>query len=267
MLCYWILRRPDGTPAGLVRMQNGRVTLKPTVPIAGSFTLFSASSAVPIMPETETELPGAEALLGMEGDRMTCFAAADTAASAATYRKRISRFYTTQAEKPLKKDAPSRDEPIMSHVKENNLQTEPEPARQLNDMSQINTIKSDSISDSAQKVQAFSVLLQRAGAFFDAYEEDNVDNPVQKEDNSVETPVGIDLFSQEYPGARWRYVEGTDVLPHYEGTWTQPNGQTLHILAVRGHAAPRPPRALMGFTRYLRDRDGTGYWLRLTPLP
>ena len=25
--------------------------------------------------------------------------------------------------------------------------------------------------------------------------------------------------------------------------------------------------ALYGFTRFLRDRDGTGYWLRLTPLP
>ena len=78
---------------------------------------------------------------------------------------------------------------------------------------------------------------------------------------------GIDLFAQEYPGARWRYVDGTDVLAHYEGTWRQPNGQMLHILAVRGRAAPRPPRALYGFTRFLRDRDGTGYWLRLTPLP
>ena len=92
-----------------------------------------------------------------------------------------------------------------------------------------------------------------------------MDNLVQKVDNQEGN--GIDLFAQEYPGARWRYVDGADVLPHYEGVWRQPGGQTMHILAVRGRAAPRPPRALFGFTRFLRDRDGTGYWLRLTPLP
>ena len=88
---------------------------------------------------------------------------------------------------------------------------------------------------------------------------------VQKEDIEAKDG-GIDLFREAFPGARWRYVDGADILPHYEGTWRQPNGGTVHILAVRGRAAPRPPRALWGFTRYLRDRDGTGYWLRITPL-
>ncbi len=127
-------------------------------------------------------------------------------------------------------------------------------------------ISVDSISDSAQDARTFSLLLQRAEAFYAAYEGEPADNMVQKEDTIAEAG-GIDLFSQAFPGARWRYVDGTNVLPHYEGTWKQPNGPTLHILAVRGHAAPRPPRSLLGFTRYLRDRDGTGYWLRLTPLP
>jgi hypothetical protein len=159
----------------------------------------------------------------------------------------MSHIHTTEAE--TVEDAP-KDEPDLSH----NSTTE--------------TQSRDSIADTARETESFTQLLKRAEAFYAAYEGDgNVDNSVQKEDNSAELPRGITLFPQEYPGARWRYIEGADVLPHYEGTWKQPNGQTLHILAVRGRAAPRPPRALLGFTRYLRDRDGTGYWLRLTPLP
>ncbi len=268
MLCYWILRRPDGTPAGLVRVQNDRVTLKPTVPIEGRFTLFSGTDAVPIVPERETVLPRAEALLGTDGDRETCFAAAENAAPLAAYRKRLSRFYTIKAQKAVPDDASAPDELILSHAEDVEVPVTPEAEESADDISHFRTIQSDSISDSAQKVQAFSTLLQRAEAFYSAYEDNAsascADNMVQNRDMQAE--VGIDLFSQEYPGARWRYVDGSGVLPHYEGTWTQPNGQTLHILAVRGYAAPRPPRALLGFTRFLRDRDGTGYWLRLTPL-
>ena len=266
MLCYWILRRPDGTAIGLVRVLNDRVTLKPTVPVAGTFTLFSEGSAVPITPESETVLPGAVALLGTDGDRVTCFAAAENAASAAVYRKRLSRIYTIKTD-PIADRVPAAPiAPNLSHAEE-----KPELNEESEDsLSHIRTISAKSVPDSVRDTQAFSALLNRAEAFFAAYEEDlstpAVDNPVQKKDNYVEAH-GIDLFAREYPGARWRYVDGTDVLPHYEGTWRQPNGPTLHILAVRGHAAPRPPRALFGFTRFLRDRDGTGYWLRLTPLP
>lgn len=267
MLCYWILRRPDGSAVGLVRVQNSRVALKLTVPVNGSFTLFSKTSAVPIMPESETELAGAEALLGMDGDHVTCFAAAETAAPMAVYREIMSQNNTIKTKDTPSDTKSTKIEPKLTQPDGEEARPKPKTTEQMDNISQNNTIQVDSVSDSTQKVQAFSVLLQRANAFFDAYEKNTVDNSVQKEDNSTDIPVGIDLFSQEYPGARWRYVEGMDVLPHYEGTWTQPNGQTMHILAVRGYAAPRPPRALMGFTRFLRDRDGTGYWLRLTPLP
>ena len=267
MLCYWILKRTDGTPVGLVRVQNDRVLLKPTVPIEGSFTLFSETDAVPIVPGSETHLPGAAAVLGMENERVTCFAAADNAASAAHYRKRLSRNRTN-----VMQNTPSEaDESKLSHVDISQTPITEDNAPESDCLSRLHTIEPDSIADSAQTVQAFSALLQRAEAFYAAYEGESsaptADTMAQKEDIYMEEHSGIDLFSQEYPGARWRYVDGTDVLPHYEGTWRQPNGQTLHILAVRGRAAPRPPRALLGFTRFLRDRDGTGYWLRLTPLP
>ena len=267
MLCYWILRRPDGSAVGLVRVQNDRVTLKLTAPTDGSFTLFSETSAVPILPESETELPGAQALLGTDGDRVTCFAAAETAAPMSVYCNRLSQNNTIETKGAAAAVGSAIHEPNISQEDGGKVQINQKPAEQEDDISHNSTRLTDSVTDSSQKVQAFSVLLQRSGTFFEAFEENAVDNTVQKEDSKADVPVGIDLFSQEYPGARWRYVEGTDVLPHYEGTWSQPNGQTLHILAVRGYAAPRPPRALLGFTRFLRDRDGTGYWLRLTPLP
>lgn len=267
MLCYWIIRRPDGSPAGLVRVRNDLVLLKPTVPVSGTFTLFSDDAAVPIIPESETRLPCPKAVLGMDGDRVTCFAAAEHAASMPSYRKRLSRLCTIKSSEPV--NQPMSDDPIpnLSHVENDSAHSAPDTTVSADSMSQFNTIYMSSISDSTRDAQAFSLLLQRAEAFYAAYEGDSADDMVQKEDSSADMSSGIDLFSQEFPGARWRYVDGTDVLPHYEGTWKQPSGTTLHILAVRGHAAPRPPRALLGFTRFLRDRDGTGYWLRLTPLP
>lgn len=266
MLCYWILRLPDGSPAGLVRVQNDRVRLSLSAPVKGCFTLFSKTDAVPVVAESETVLPYPEAVLGTDGDRVTCFAAAEHAAQLAEYRNRLSCFYTTHMTKAENSDPAPESIPILSHdgpVSAASVRGEPSVSDY---MYHNNTIQRDSISDSVQDARAFSLLLQRADAFYAAYEADPADDMVQKEDMKTE-PVGIDLFSQEFPGARWRYVDGSDVLPHYEGMWKQPNGPTMHILAVRGHAAPRPPRALLGFTRFLRDRDGAGYWLRLTPLP
>ncbi len=266
MLCYWILRLTDGSPAGLIRVQNDRVRLSLSVPVEGRFTLFSETGAVPIVPESETVLPCPEALVGTDGDRVTCFAAAEHAAPLAAYRKRLSRLYTIHEHKTVPERVSSTDEPNLSHIETSVPSDPPDSETPQSNMSHFDRASVDSVSDSAWEAQAFSLLLQRAEAFYAAYEGDPADDMVQNKDMATE-PGGIDLFSQEFPGARWRYVDGTDVLPHYEGTWKQPNGPTLHILAVRGHAAPRPPRSLLGFTRYLRDRDGTGYWLRLTPLP
>lgn len=267
MLCYWIVRRPDGSPAGLVRVQGDRARLSLSAPVEGSFTLFSATDAVPIVPESETVLSCPEAVLGTDGDRVTCFAAAEHAAPPAAYRKRISCFRTTSEKESVSKDVSPVTEPILSHIEIETPSSPSDIETKADNMHRFSRISVDSISDSAQDTRAFSLLLQRAEAFYATYEGDPADDMVQNEDSITDASDGIDLFSQAFPGARWRYVDGTDVLPHYEGTWKQPNGPTLHILAVRGHAAPRPPRSLLGFTRYLRDRDGTGYWLRLTPLP
>ena len=271
MLCYWILKRTDGTPAGLVRVIDDRVTLTLSAPVAGTFTLFSDTDAVPVLPDREVHLPGAAAVLGAEGTRVTCFAAAETAAPLSVYRKRLSHIYT-KSEEPVAPPviaAPAPEEMSRNHtMKAIESEDIPKTDPYISHNSTMKTPIRDSIADTARETESFTQLLKRAEAFYAAYEENaDADNMVQKEDSSVEAPRGIMLFPQEYPGACWRYIEGADVLPHYEGTWKQPNGQTLHILAVRGRAAPRPPRALLGFTRFLRDENGVGYWLRLTPLP
>ncbi|MBQ1820598.1 MAG: hypothetical protein II117_03235 [Clostridia bacterium] len=283
MLSYWILKRPDGKPAGLVRVENDRVLLTLTGEIEGSFTLFSETGAIPILPESETVLPGALAVLCAQGDRVTGFAAASGAAPIAVYRRRLSQIYTKTAAESVSAPPQAEPEPVQAEPAENISQNStmkakltPIIAEKSEDISQNNTIKKEehmeTVTETARDTAEFSLLLRHAESFFAAYEgersNEDVDNMVQKEDNrGTHEEGGIDIFTQEFPGARWRYVDGTDVLPHYEGTWRQPNGQTLHILAVRGRAAPRPPRALLGFTRFLRDGDGNGYWLRLTPLP
>lgn len=271
MLCYWILRRPDKSPAGLVRVENDRVTLRLSAEVPGSFTLFSAAAAVPIEPERETKLFGAVALLGTENGRATCFAAAEHAAPLAQYLKRLSQICTKKAEPtggPTPEPAKAASAPPEPEEPSQNSTINAEKTESAGDsnenISQIDTNKTDSVSDTARETEAFSALLRRADAFYAAYEQieptDAEENMVQKEDNMG---GGIDLFPQQFPGAHWRYVDGADVLPHYEGTWTQGDGEAVRILAVRGRAAPRPPRQLTGFSRYLRDRDGLGYWVKV----
>lgn len=260
MLRYWILKQNDGKPVGFVRTQNDRTVLHLTTSVSGAFTLFSKTDAVPIMPESETRLHGAEALLGTENGQMTCFAAAPDAAPSACYLEKLSQIYTKEPEPPAS------PEPVPEISQNSTIEPEqmPKESETMDDKSQIYTIEAgepDSVSDTARETESFSLLLNRANAFYDAYE--GTDDMVQKEDNYAE---GIDLFPQAFPGARWRYVTGRGVLPHYEGMWREPGGGAVKILAVPGRAAPRPPRTLWGFTRFMRGRDGAGYWVRLTPL-
>ena len=263
MLSYWILKRNDGKPVGLVKTQNDRVTLHLTVPIFGAFTLFSKTDAVPIAPESEVQLCGAEALLGTDRGETICFAAKDRSASPARYLERLSQINTKKGEQ-TSKPAPPAPKPEQNQNSTIDTEKPPIVVEKAEEQYQINTIeteKSDSVTDTARETEAFSDLLNRAETFYASYED--MEDMVQKED--IERDEGINLFPQTFPGARWRYVDGADVLPHFEGTWTQPGGGTVRILAVRGRAAPRPPRTLVGFSRFLRDRDGLGYWIRIVP--
>ena len=277
MLSYWILRDRSGASLGLVRVENDRVVLRLKTPVEGAFTLFSETEAVPIVPDAETRLIGAQAVLGTENGRITCFAAAPGADPAARYRERMSRIRTKpeptpqsppEPDPPAAPAAPMQDDPSRKNTKP--AEEPAQKAEQPEHMPQNSTIETPpSVTETARETEAFSLLLRRADAFYARWATQappNVDNMVQKEDNSEEER-GIDLFRQTFPGARWRYVEGADVLGHYEGVYRQPNGVNLHILAVRGRAAPCPPRTLNGFSRFLRAEDGTGYWIQATPLP
>lgn len=260
MLRYWILKRPDGSPAGLVRVENDRVLLTLNAPLPGTFTLFSDSASVPVAPGSETRLRDPLALLGAGEAGPTCFAAAPDAPPLAHFWDRISQICTKETDTPTESVDLSQNSTIKA---EESAEAAAETAAFSDDLYQNNTMESedfpDSVSDTAHATAEFALLLEQADAFYAQFENDMV----QKEDSNVER--GIDLFPQQFPGARWRYRNGADVLPHFEGTWRSETGETLRILAVRGRAAPRPPRTLPGFTRYLRDRDGFGYWVKITP--
>ena len=237
-----------------------RVLLTLNAPLPGAFTLFSDSASVSVTPGSETRFKNPLALLGVGEGGPTCFAAAPDAPPLAHFLDRMSHICTKTEDPP--------PEPV--DLSQNSTIEAEEPAEppakteeSADELSQNSTIEveepADSVSDTAHATAEFALLLERADAFYAQFENDMV----QKEDTEVNG--GIDLFPQQFPGARWRYVSGAGVTAHYEGTWRSERGETLRILAVRGRAAPRPPRTLPGFTRYLRDRDGFGYWVRITP--
>ena len=280
MLRYWILRRPDGTPAGLVRAENDRALLTLNAPVEGRFTLFSASDAMPVTPQCEVRLSHPCALLGTDGDRVTCFAAAPDADPLSCYLDRLSRNCTNKSEnaaEPAADPATSEEPvPVLDDLSQNNTMVS-EEGTEIPDESEepVSILSHDgpvteqpepnSISDTAHDTAEFALLLQRADAFYARFDSLDASNMVQKED--IRSEGGIDLFPQQFPGARWRYVDGADVASHYVGTWRSERGDSLRILAVRGRAAPRPPRTLSGFTTYLRGRDGLGYWVKVTREP
>ena len=275
MLSYWIVRDRNERPIGLARCEGDRVFLKLNAPLDANWFLLSNDAAVCIRPSEDAVLCGAFAVLGMREDRPVAFAAAPTAPSLARCRAILSRFYTMQA------DAPAEPEPVLPASEPPAPEPEPvgpqsepiEPeAPQAPDSPDVLTVEPsedampETADESAQRAAQFSLLLSRAESFYARVEQPPavpVDNLVQKEDNSpCANAVGIDLFPQAFPRAHWRYVDGADILPHYEGLWIAPNGVKTRILAVRGHAAPRPPRALYDFTRFLRGADGSGYWIK-----
>ena len=257
MLSYWVLRDRNDAPVGLVRVENDRVLLTPTAALSCEFRVFSAAADLPLAPFSEARLANAEAVLGTEHGALCAFAAAPDAKPAQTYLKKLSQIYTIEV---AEKQTASEPDPIPPAP-------EADAAPHANEPQNMQTLPD--VSDTARETEAFSVLLEQANAFYARFDRSippTVDNMVHKEDNrDAGAPRGIDLFPQVFPGARWRYKDGADILAHYEGEYTRPNGARMKILAVPGRCAPRPPRTLPGFTRFLRAEDGTGYWLRMIP--
>ena len=250
MLSYWIVRDRNERPIGLARCEGDRVFLKLNAPLDANWFLLSNDAAVCIRPSEDAVLCGAFAVLGMREDRPVAFAAAPAAPSLARCRAILSRFYTMQA------DAPAEPEPVLPASEPPAPEPEPVGPQPEPIESEAPQAPDSGAPSTGSGPESFYARVEQPPAV-------PVDNLVQKEDNSpCANAVGIDLFPQAFPRAHWRYVDGADILPHYEGLWIAPNGAKTRILAVRGHAAPRPPRALYDFTRFLRGADGSGYWIK-----
>lgn len=72
-----------------------------------------------------------------------------------------------------------------------------------------------------------------------------------------------ETLSQIFPDSVWVTVRGEGIMPHLEGEWQRAN-ELFKIIAVPGSYAPRPPKHLFGFTRFIRTRQG-GFWLKFLP--
>ncbi|MDO4564412.1 MAG: hypothetical protein Q4C04_02215 [Clostridia bacterium] len=68
-------------------------------------------------------------------------------------------------------------------------------------------------------------------------------------------------FESVFPGSTWKEAEAEGYPPHLEGSWTRGN-ESFKLIAVPGNYAPRPPKQLSGFTRFVRTPAG-GYWIKL----
>ena len=270
MLSYWILRDRNELPIGLVKCENDSVSLKLNGTHPADWMLFSDSDAVPIEPDAAAALCGANAVLGMSDGRIVGFAAGPGAQTVSAYLARMSHLCTiaTQPPTPVAPEPPLVEVPsapsaapmqTLADPVQDPEPVEPEPPEDPDVSASEPAV--ETADGSAERTAQFSLLLSHADAFFRQFEQPAIaETLVQKED--IETKGGIDLFPQAFPNARWRYVDGTNILPHYEGLVTGKSGERTRIHAVRGRAAPRPPRTLPGFTRYLFGSDGNGYWVR-----
>ncbi len=96
-------------------------------------------------------------------------------------------------------------------------------------------------------------ILQRAARLFPP--EQPMTPARQQEGSTIVNP-----FPEAFPFSRWRRVEypGTDSC-YLEGE-ARKNGRDYLIHALPGDRRTTPPP---GFSRFLRSRDGSGFWVRV----
>ena len=68
---------------------------------------------------------------------------------------------------------------------------------------------------------------------------------------------------QTFPGVVWRRVRYPGTRRYYlEGTG-QVNGVRCTLYALPGESYPAQPYRARGFTRFVRDVNGNGYWVKV----
>lgn len=70
-------------------------------------------------------------------------------------------------------------------------------------------------------------------------------------------------FPETFPGVAWRRVRYPGTRRYYlEGTG-QVNGVRCTVYALPGESYPAQPYRARGFTRFVRDANGNGYWVKI----
>lgn len=107
-------------------------------------------------------------------------------------------------------------------------------------------------------------ILERAQALFGPLREAAQVAPQPSSEVPVEAPPEPPYcpFPDFYPDAHWRKVPYPGARRCYlEGRAQSESGRSLLLHGIPGEYSPVPP--VPGFKRFLRDRDGCGYWIRI----
>lgn len=106
--------------------------------------------------------------------------------------------------------------------------------------------------------QALIDILAQARKLFGPLEEGGTE---EQAETVAAAEALFDPFPGVFPGAEWRRVPYPGTGRHYlEGHWRR-GAQRYVLHALPGEYAPVPP--VRGFNRFLRARDGSGYWIRV----
>ena len=107
-------------------------------------------------------------------------------------------------------------------------------------------------------------ILERAQALFGPLREAAQAAPQPSSEVPVEAPPEPPYcpFPDFYPDAHWRKVPYPGARRCYlEGRAQSESGRSLLLHGIPGEYSPVPP--VPGFKRFLRGRDGCGYWIRI----
>lgn len=107
----------------------------------------------------------------------------------------------------------------------------------------------------APNSQALAQILKAAQELF---------SPIQAPEPTPQNLPALNPFPGAFPLSRWRRVPYPGTGRHYLEGEMYKNGVTYIIHALPGEY--RPGRRPQGFDRFLRGRDGSGYWVKVTRL-
>lgn len=283
-MLYVPLKTSVGEPVGSLSITDDVAMLKTKRPMPGKCFVVTDEQTLPIFANTPLKLVGTfRAVAVVDDDRLTCHGVAP---NCNLTRQQLWSLLSQNRTKSV-----VIPEPELEQV------DEPEPDDGAIMSQQSEPYAHPDVHDTEAATASFSALLHRANAVYERIDTQHqpMHHPALTEPLAVPAPAPapkppnvssandwlneIDTllkgakattvppsvvgnpFPNTFPNSTWTAVSGEGVMPHLEGEWKR-GSELFKIIAVPGAYAPRPPKHLFGFTRFIRTRQG-GYWIKL----